>query len=128
MDENDINNPDALAEVQKAFAIYEAALRDNDVGVLNTLFWKSSHTLRYGVGENLYGYDEIAQFRAIRAQPGGIRRLENTRITVYGNDMAIANTEFRREQVRGRQSQVWVRMREGWRIVAAHVSLLPEEL
>jgi hypothetical protein len=121
----EINLPDVLAEVTAAFERYEAALVGNDVAVLDELFWNSPHTLRYGVGENLYGYDAIAAFRAARPAQGLQRELVNTTITTYGLDFATANTEFRRGEVHGRQSQTWARMPEGWRVVAAHVSLMP---
>lgn len=121
-----VNLPDVVAEVAAAFARYEQALVTNDVTVLDELFWRSPHTLRYGVGENLYGWDQIASFRAGRSPAGLTRTLQNTVITTYGHDCATANTEFRRATTEkiGRQSQTWVRMPEGWRIVAAHVSLL----
>ncbi len=121
-----INLPDVLAEVTVQFARYEKALTSNDVAVLDELFWNSSHTLRYGATENLYGYDEIQAFRAGRPAQGLDRTLLKTVITTYGRDMATANVEFQRtgSAKTGRQSQTWVRMPEGWRVVAAHVSLL----
>jgi len=121
-----INDPATLAEVTAAFDRYEAALVSNDVTVLDALFWHSPHTLRYGTGENLYGHDAIAAFRAARPATGLARRLSNTVVTTFGTDMATANTEFERDGTArpGRQSQSWVRLPEGWRIVAAHVSLL----
>ena len=121
-----INDPTTLAEVTAAFARYEAALVSNDVATLDALFWDSQHTLRFGVGENLYGHQAIAAFRAGRPAAGLARRLSNTVITTFGTDTATANTEFERDgTVRpGRQSQSWVRMPEGWRIVAAHVSMM----
>lgn len=121
----EINLPDILAEVTAAFQRYETALIDNDVAVLDELFWNSPHTLRYGVAENLYGYEAIAAFRAARPSQGLQRELLNTTLTTFGRDFATANTEFRRAEVQGRQSQTWVRMPEGWRVVAAHVSLMP---
>ncbi len=122
----DINLPEVLAEVSAQFARYEKALTGNDVAVLDELFWASPHTLRYGVGENLYGYDQIANFRAGRPAQGLAREVLKTVITTYGRDFATANIEFRRagSDRTGRQSQAWVRMPEGWRVVAAHVSLL----
>lgn len=122
----EINIPEALAEVTAQFARYEKALTSNDVAVLDELFWNSPHTLRYGAGENLYGYGEIAAFRAARPSQGLQREVLRTVITTYGRDFATANIEFRREGSPriGRQSQSWVRMPEGWRVVAAHVSLL----
>ena len=121
-----INLPDVLAEVSAAFARYEKALVSNDVAVLDELFWNSPHTLRYGVGENLYGYGEIQAFRAGRPAVGLAREVLRTVITTYGTDFATANIEFRREGAArtGRQSQTWARMPEGWRVVAAHVSLI----
>jgi hypothetical protein len=123
----DINLPDVLAEVQAAFARYEDALVHNKVDVLDALFWKSPHTVRYGTGENLVGYAQIQAFRAARSPVGLARSLSHTIITTYGRDFATAMTEFHRDgnAAIGRQSQTWVRMAEGWQVVAAHVSLLP---
>lgn len=124
-----INDPAILAEVEAAFAEYEKALTTNDVETLDRLFRNAPETLRYGVGENLYGYAEIAAFRAGRSPAGLMRALERTRITTYGDDFATANTLFRRESMPGkvgRQSQSWVRFPEGWRVVAAHVSVIAE--
>ena len=122
----DINLPDVLADVSTAFDRYERALVGNDVAVLDELFWDSPHTLRYGATENLQGYDAIQKFRAARPAVGLARELVNTVITTYGRDFATANTEFRRlgSDKSGRQSQTWVRTHAGWRVVAAHVSLL----
>jgi hypothetical protein len=122
----EINLPDVLAEVSEQFARYEKALTGNDVAVLDELFWNSPHTLRYGATENLYGYDEIQAFRATRPSQGLEREVLKTVITTYGRDFATCNMEFRREGVpgTGRQSQTWIRTLQGWRIVAAHVSLL----
>ena len=122
----DINLPDVLAEVQIQFARYEKALVGNDVAELDALFWNSPHTLRYGATENLYGFDAICAFRAARPATGLARRLLKTVITTYGRDFATANVEFQREgnAKSGRQSQTWIRTPDGWRVVAAHVSLL----
>jgi hypothetical protein len=121
-----INIPSVLAEVTEIFSIYEAALVGNDVAVLDSLFWQDDRALRYGVGENLYGYDAIKAFRAARSPAGLARRLFNTVITSYGEDFATANTEFSRDGMSrtGRQSQTWMRTAAGWKIVAAHVSLV----
>lgn len=121
-----INLPAVVAEVTAAFARYEQALVSNDVNVLDELFWNSSHTLRYGVTENLHGYEAIQAFRAGRPAQGLARTLMNTVITTYGTEFATANTEFQREgsAKSGRQSQTWMRTPEGWRVVSAHVSLL----
>ena len=121
-----INDPDVLAEVSTAFARYEDALVNNRVEVLDELFWPSPSTVRYGVGENLVGIEAIRAFRAARESAGLARDLERTLITTFGRDFATAMTEFRRggSASVGRQSQTWVRFPEGWRVVAAHVSLL----
>jgi hypothetical protein len=123
----DIDIPEVKAEVEAAFAAYEKALTTNDVETLDRLFLNSPRTIRYGVGENLHGYAEIAAFRAGRSPAGLERTLERTTITTYGRDMATAWTLFRRPSLEGkigRQSQVWMRTTEGWRVVAAHVSLM----
>jgi hypothetical protein len=122
----DINLPSVLSEVSIEFDRYEQALITNDVAVLDELFWNSPHTLRYGAGENLYGYDAIAAFRASRPSAGLERTLIRKVITTYGQSMACANVEFQRVGGNkiGRQSQTWVKMPEGWRVVAAHVSLM----
>ena len=121
-----INLPDVHAEVAAVFARYENALVSNNVEVLDELFWNSEHTLRYGATENLYGYDAICAFRAGRPSQGLARTLLSTVITTYGLDFATANTEFARagSEKTGRQSQTWLRTPDGWRVVAAHVSLL----
>jgi hypothetical protein len=123
----DINLPDVLAEVSAEFMRYEKALISNDVAVLDELFWNSPHTLRYGATENLYGYAEIQAFRAGRPAQGLERVLLKTVITSSGRDMATANVEFQRKGSprTGRQSQTWLRTNDGWRVVSAHVSLLP---
>jgi len=122
----DVNLPDVLAEVQAVFARYEDALVHNRIEVLDELFWASPLTLRYGVGENLRGIDAIRAFRLARPPAGLARTLRNTVITTFGRDLATANTEFVRDgQARiGRQSQTWVRFADGWRVVAAHVSVI----
>ena len=123
----DINIPEVVAEVTQAFERYERALVANDVATLDALFWASPHTLRYGIGENLYGHEAIAAFRSARPSINLTRRLDNTMIVTYGREFATANTEFQREgsTLTGRQSHVWIRTDDGWRIAAAHVSLMP---
>ena len=121
-----INDPEVLAEMTAVFARYEDALVNNRVEVLDELFWNSPTTIRSGAAANLIGYAAIQAFRAARPATGLARRLSNTVITTYGFDVATAMTEFRRDGSTrmGRQSQTWVRMPEGWRVVAAHVSLI----
>jgi hypothetical protein len=124
-----VDLPDVLTEVTEQFARYENALVSNDVGVLDQLFRADPRTLRYGVGENLYGHDAIRAFRAARSPIGLGRRTDKTVITTYGRDTAVASTLFYRDSLPGkvgRQMQTWVRFPEGWRIVAAHVSIIDE--
>ena len=122
----DINIPAIHAEVSAVFARYENALVHNHTEVLDELFWPSEFTVRYGVAENLRGITAIREFRNARSPVGLARTLSHTVITTYGRDLASASTEFRREGSErvGRQSQTWVRFADGWRVVAAHVSLL----
>ena len=119
-----VNNPDILAEVTASFEEYEAALGANDLTALGEFFWVSESAVRYGTGEALYGYDQIHAFRV--ARPGGSpsRTILRQVITTFGSDLATTNIEFRRagsERV-GRQSQTWVRLAEGWRVVSGHIS------
>jgi hypothetical protein len=125
-DQHHINRPETVQEVTQAFMRYEQALVSNDVAVLDELFWDSPTTLRFGATENLYSYEDIKTFRAQRSSKGLNRTLFNVRITTYGSDFAVANTEFKRDGVArtGRQSQTWIRTSEGWRIASAHVSLI----
>jgi len=120
------NLPKVHAEVTAVFAQYEDALVHNKVEVLDALFWNSPHTLRYGAGENLYGFEAIQAFRAARPAQGLARSVLKTVITTYGYDFATANIEFQREgsDRTGRQSQTWLRTENGWKVVAAHVSLM----
>jgi hypothetical protein len=127
--EMEVDLPDVLAEVTAQFARYEAALVSNDVAVLDELFRADPRTLRYGIGENLYGHDAIMAFRAARSPVGLMRRTAQTVITSYGRDAAVASTLFYRDSLPGkvgRQMQTWVRFPEGWKIVAAHVSIIEE--
>jgi hypothetical protein len=119
----EINNPGVLAEVTAVFDRYEQALVNNDVAVLDELFWQSPHTVRYGAGELLYGHEEIARFRSARSPAGLARTVQRTVITTFGRDFATASIHFDRGRT-GRQMQTWVRLPEGWRVVAAHVSMM----
>ncbi len=125
----EINRPEILAEVEAAFARYEAALMANDVEALSAIFWDSPHVIRYGVGENLYGAAEIRAFRGGRSPAGLARTISRTVITTFGTDFATASTLFHRATAPGkvgRQMQSWARLPEGWRVVAAHVSMIDE--
>lgn len=125
----EVDLPDVVAEVTAQFARYEAALVSNDIAVLGELFRVDFRTLRYGIGENLYGYEAIAAFRAARSPVGLMRRAAQTIISTYGRDTAVASTLFYRDSLKGRvgrQMQTWVKFPEGWRIVAAHVSIIDE--
>ena len=125
----DINIPGVKAEVEAAFQRYETALVTNDVETLQALFWNSPLTIRYGINEILHGWDEIGAFRSARSPVGLMRSISRTVITTYGRDFATASTLFHRTTMPGkvgRQMQTWARMPEGWRIVAAHVSVIDE--
>jgi hypothetical protein len=124
-----IDLPEVMAEVALAFERYEQALVSNDVGTLNALFHTDARTIRYGIAENLYGHAEVAAFRARRPPNDLARTRARTLITTYGRDCAVASTLFYRDSALGqvgRQMQTWVRLPEGWRIVAAHVSLIDD--
>jgi hypothetical protein len=123
----EIDLPEVVAEVREVFERYEQALVTNDVATLDTLFRKDDRTIRYGVAENLYGYKDVAAFRAARPPINLTRTREKTVITTFGRDFAVASTHFRRDSMPGRigrQMQTWVRFADGWRVVAAHVSLI----
>lgn len=122
----ELDLPHVLAELKAAFARYETALINNDVPVLDELFWHSAQTVRYGVAENLYGIDAIRDFRQARPATGLARTLQRTVISSFGDDFGTAMTEFRRVggNKLGRQSQTWCRIDGRWVIVAAHVSLI----
>ena len=124
-----VDLPDVLAEVTAQFERYEKALVGNDVAVLDDLFRADTRTLRYGIGENLYGHNAITAFRAARSPVGLMRKTAKTIITTYGRDAAVASTLFYRDSAPGRvgrQMQTWVRFPQGWKIVAAHVSIIDE--
>jgi hypothetical protein len=123
----EIDLPEVVAEVTAAFQRYEKALVTNDVATLDALFRDDPRTIRYGGFENLYGYKEIMAFRATRPSAGLDRTLSKTVITTYGRDFAVASTLYDRATFPGkvgRQMQTWVRFPEGWRVVAAHVSMI----
>jgi hypothetical protein len=125
----DINDPEIVAEVRALFARYEHALVTNDVEILVEMFWAGPKVMRFGVTENLYGPEELQTFRKNRPASNLARTVTRHDIVTFGRDFASNTLEFERISasgtVRGRQSQVWVRFPEGWKIVQAHVSLLP---
>ena len=123
-----IDDSETKAEIEALFADYERALLANDVAALDRCL-RERNAIRYGSGENLYGYEAIKAFRAARSPAGLARKLERTCVVTYGRDCAIAATLFRRDNAPGkvgRQMQTWIRFSEGWRIVAAHVSIIDE--
>jgi hypothetical protein len=123
----DIDLPEVVAEVREAFGLYEKALVGNDVAALNAMFRDDARTVRYGAGEILYGHAEIKTFRAARSPVALGRTLSRTVITTYGREFAVASTLYERPSApgkTGRQMQNWVKFSEGWRVVAAHVSLI----
>jgi hypothetical protein len=125
----EIDLPEVADEVRAAFEAYERALVANDVAALDAMFWDNPRTVRFGSTENLFGYEAIKAFRAARSPVGLARSLSDTVITAYGRDVAIVSTLFRRASLPskvGRQMQTWMRFPEGWRVVAAHVSVIAE--
>src|SRR5215472_5939686 len=122
----EIDLPEVVAEVRREFMRYERALVTNDVATLDAIFRNDPRTIRYGIGEILYGHAEIAAFRGARAPTGLTRTISRTVITTYGRDFAVASTLFRRDTMPrkvGRQMQTWARFPDGWHVVAAHVSV-----
>ena len=124
MNASDIDRSAIVAQVREAFARYECALVTNDLAALNEFFWDSPNVVRYGANENLYGIEAVRAFRAARSPAGLARSLARTVITTFGDDFAVASTEFDRGGATGRQQQTWVRIDGRWRIVAAHISML----
>jgi hypothetical protein len=128
-----INDPDVIAELRALYPRYEQALVTNDVDVLVEMFWAGDQVMRFGVNENLYGPEELSAFRKARSATNLARTVTRLDIVSFGRDFASITLEFERSattgaaasKIRGRQSQVWVRFPEGWRIVSAHVSLMP---
>jgi hypothetical protein len=126
-----VNDPETVAELRALYPLYEEALVSNDVNVLTQMFWASPLALRFGAGENLYGVDQIEAFRKSRPATNLVRRTVRLEIVTFDKDFGSVTLDFERDRpgggvIRGRQSQVWVRLEEGWRIVSAHVSMLPE--
>ena len=123
-----INDPQVVAELQDLYPKYEAALMANDAETLTRMFWASPHAMRFGVTENLYGIDEIEAFRKGRSPVNLARTVKRLDIVTFGRNFGSVTLEFERvangKTISGRQSQVWVRLPEGWRIVSAHVSVL----
>ncbi len=124
-----INDPETHRELAELYPKYETALVENDVETLTQMFWASPYALRFGANENLYGMDEIEAFRQARPSTGLARKVIRLEIVTFGKDFGSVTLEFERETpaktIHGRQSQVWVRLPEGWRIVSAHVSIMP---
>jgi hypothetical protein len=124
-----INDPEVVAELNALYPRYEKALVHNDVDTLVAMFWAGQHVMRFGAAENLYGPEELEAFRKARPAANLVRTVTRLDIVSFGRDFASITLEFERASaggtVRGRQSQIWVRLPEGWRIVQAHVSLLP---
>jgi hypothetical protein len=126
---NEVNLPEIIAELRELYPRYEQALVANDIDTLVAMFWASPEVMRFGATENLYGQEELEAFRQSRTAANLERRVKRLEIVSFGRDFASITLEFERDTakdlIRGRQSQVWVRLAEGWRIVSAHVSLLP---
>ena len=127
--DSEINLPHVVAELRELYPLYEQALVSNDVDTLVAMFWHSPHVLRFGVTENLYGASELEAFRKARPAANLARTVTRLEIVAFGPDTGSVTVEFERTTprglVRGRQSQLWIRFPQGWRIASAHVSLLP---
>lgn len=121
-----INDPGVVAEILALHEEYEEALVNNKVEKLTAFFWDSSYALRFGATESLYGSAEIEAFRKARSVANLEREVFNLRIVTFGDAQAIVTLEFKRVANgvprHGRQSQVWIKFSEGWKIVDAHVS------
>jgi len=124
-----VNNATVVAEVTELYLKYEEALGNNNLEVMDSLFWDAPEVVRFGLAENLYGGDEIRNFRQNRSNPKIEREILNLKVVTFGKDAATVTLEFRRNingvERFGRQSQTWYRFTEGWKVVSAHVSLLP---
>ncbi|MBW4564691.1 MAG: oxalurate catabolism protein HpxZ [Mojavia pulchra JT2-VF2] len=124
-----INDLAVVAEVTNLYLQYEAALCNNYLEAMDNLFWDAPEVVRFGLAENLYGSEEIRNFRASRPNPKIEREISNLKVVAFGNDTATVNLEFRRiingVERFGRQSQTWYKFPQGWKVVSAHVSLLP---
>jgi hypothetical protein len=123
----EIDSAEVVAEITAVFHAYEAALMGNDVATLNAFFWADPRVTRYGIADRQLGIAELIAFRAATPAPNFSRELQNLRIATFGADVAVAQVEFVRSDtaLRGFQSQTWVRIEGGWKIVAAHVSMIP---
>jgi hypothetical protein len=124
-----VNDPAVVAEVTDLYLKYEEALSNNNLEVMDSLFWDAAEVVRFGITENLYGGDEIRNFRQNRSNPKIERKISNLKVVTFGKDAATVTLEFCRiingVERFGRQSQTWYRFTEGWKVVSAHVSLLP---
>ncbi|BAZ00652.1 hypothetical protein NIES37_46470 [Tolypothrix tenuis PCC 7101] len=124
-----VNDPAVVAEVTDLYLKYEEALANNNLEVMDSLFWDAAEVVRFGVTENLYGSEEIRNFRASRPNPKIEREISHLKVVTFGKYTATVTLEFRRiinnVEMFGRQSQTWYRFPQGWKIVSAHVSFLP---
>ena len=121
-----IDRPDVVAEVTAAFTDYEEALVADDAERAVSFF--APGAVGFGIADRQTGRaEQLAWRRAQPPLPPG-RRLKDTVVTTYGADLAVVTTLFGYpgSDVLGRQSQTWVRLEPGWRIVTAHVSHPPE--
>lgn len=127
MDSKDINHAEVVSEVTAIFLDYESALMANDIEALNNFFWNSTATTRYGIADKQLGHAALVAYRQGVPAPDFTRTLHDVRITAFGPDMAVAMCEFRRSDthLHGFQTQTWVRLGAQWKIVSAHVSMIP---
>jgi hypothetical protein len=125
-----INHAAIVAELTDLYLQYETALCNNDLETMDSLFWHSAEVVRFGTTENLYGIEAIRHFRQNRPTSNLERKISHLQVITFGQETASVTVEFQRSIAgvlrAGRQSQTWYRFPEGWKIVSAHVSLLPE--
>ncbi|MBI5255047.1 MAG: oxalurate catabolism protein HpxZ [Burkholderiales bacterium] len=127
MRSDELDRPEVVATLTALFHDYERALMANDRAALDAYFWDDARTTRYGIADRQWGAEALRAFRASVPAPGFTRTLHHLRISTFGEDVAVAQVEFERSDtpLRGFQSQTWVRFDAGWKIVAAHVSMIP---
>lgn len=127
IDEQQVNLPEVVAEITKIFYEYEQALMTNHVENLNQYFWQDERVTRYGIADRQFGINELIAYRQATPAPDFTRILENLRVITVDESMAICQVEFVRNDItlRGFQTQTWIKMEGVWRIVSAHVSMIP---
>jgi ketosteroid isomerase-like protein len=116
----------AVLEALEAFHLYEAALLAHDVSAMDSWFEDRGDLVRFGINEVQHGLEEIVAWRAITTPVPSSRRHERVTAAQVSMSVVVIALEFRNgdEAALGRQTQVWRRTPEGWRIAHAHVSVI----